>query len=139
MTLLMRIFAVVKPAVRVDLSPGYSIVSPPTVNPVRSCSSLWSLMSYTNDPYVTLRPLEMFDLRIDLIVFVLYILLIAFGVDRIHLILYLNCVMSSWCLSDLPVSGHITAFAISGIMMTCSFLMAFSLVLALGLVGNEKQ
>jgi hypothetical protein len=29
-------FAVVKPAVQVDLSPGYSIWSPPTVNLVRS-------------------------------------------------------------------------------------------------------
>jgi hypothetical protein len=74
-------------------------------------------MSTTNDPYVTLRPLGIFDLRINLIVFVLYSLLISFAVDRVHLILYFNCVMSSWCLSDLPVSGHITAFAISGMMM----------------------
>jgi hypothetical protein len=58
-------------------------------------------------------------------VFVLYSLLISFAVDRIHLILYLNFVMSSWCLSDLPVSGHITAFAISGMMMICSLLMTF--------------
>jgi hypothetical protein len=119
MTLLMRIFAVVKPAVRVDLSPGYSILSPPTVNLVRSFYSLWSLMSTTNDPYVTLRPLGIFDLRMNLIVLVLYSLLISFAVDHIHLILYLNFVMSSWCLSDLPVSGHITAFAISGMMMIC--------------------
>jgi hypothetical protein len=39
-------------------------------------------------------------------------------VDRIHIIWYLNFVMSSWCLSDLPVSGQVTAFAISGKMMT---------------------
>jgi hypothetical protein len=37
--------------------------------------------------------------------------------------------MSSWCLSDLPVSGQITAFAISGMMMICSLLMTFFLVL----------
>jgi hypothetical protein len=117
MMLLMRIFAVVKPAVRVDLSPGYSIVSPPTVNLVRSFSSLWSLMSTTNEPYVTLSPLGIFDLRINHIVFVLYSLLISFAVNHIHLILYLNFVMSSWCLNDLPVSGHITAFAISDMMM----------------------
>jgi hypothetical protein len=82
-------------------------------------------MSTTNDPYVTLRPLGIFDLRIDIIVFVLYSLLISFAGDRIHLILYLNCVMTFWCLSDLPVSGHITAFAISGMMMNCSLLMTF--------------
>jgi hypothetical protein len=39
-------------------------------------------------------------------------------VDLIHFILYLNFVMSSWWFSDLPVSGQITAFAISGKMMT---------------------
>jgi hypothetical protein len=27
---------------------------------------------------------------------------------------YFNVVMSSWCLSDFPVSGQITEFAISG-------------------------
>jgi hypothetical protein len=54
---------------------------------------------------------------------VLYSLLISFAVDRIHLILYLNFVMSSWCLSDLPVSGQITAFAISGKMMTSLLLL----------------
>jgi hypothetical protein len=42
--------------------------------------------------------------------------LISLAVDLIHLILYLNFVMSSWCLRDLPVSGQITAFAISGNM-----------------------
>jgi hypothetical protein len=47
-------------------------------------------------------------------------------VDRIHFILYLNFVMSSWCLSDLPVSGQITAFAISGKMTT--FLLLLSIV-----------
>jgi hypothetical protein len=50
MTLLIRIFDVVKPAVRVDLS------SLPTVNLVRSLYSLCSLMSTTNEPYVALRP-----------------------------------------------------------------------------------
>jgi hypothetical protein len=70
-TLLMRFFAVVNPAVRVDLSPGYSIWSLPTVNLVRSFSSLWSLMSTTNEPYVTFRPFGIFDLRMNLIVLVL--------------------------------------------------------------------
>jgi hypothetical protein len=60
----------------------------------------------------------MFDLLMNIIVFVLYSLLISFAVDRIHLILYLNFVMSSWCLSDLTVSGQMTAFAISSKMMT---------------------
>jgi hypothetical protein len=68
-TLLMMIFAVVKPAVRVDLSPGYSIWSPPTVNLVRYFSSLWSFMSTTND--VTFRPFGISDLRMNRIVFVL--------------------------------------------------------------------
>jgi hypothetical protein len=114
MALLIRIYAVVSPAVLVYLSPGYSIWSPPTVNRVLSLSSLWSLMSTTNDPYVTFRPFGMFDRRMNLIVFVSYNLLISFAVDLIHLILYFNLVMSSWCLSDFPVSGQITAFAISG-------------------------
>jgi hypothetical protein len=47
--------------------------------------------------------------------------------------------MSSWCFSDLPVSGHITAFAILGMMMICSLLMTFFGVLVLGFVGKEKQ
>jgi hypothetical protein len=94
-TLLMRIFAVVKPAVRVDLSPGYSILSPPTVNLVRSFSYLWSLISTTNEPDVTLRPFGIFDLGMNRIVLVLYSLLISFAVDSIHFILCLNLVMSS--------------------------------------------
>jgi hypothetical protein len=56
----------------------------------------------------------MSDRRMNRIVFVLYNLLISFAVDLIHLILYFNFVMSSWCLSDFPVLGQITAFAISG-------------------------
>jgi hypothetical protein len=84
-------------------------------------------------------PLGIFDLRMNLIVFVLYSLLILFAVDRIHLILYLNFVMSSWCLSDLPVSGHITAFAISGMMITWLLRLTFSLVLFPGVDGIEKQ
>jgi hypothetical protein len=39
-------------------------------------------------------------------------------VDRTHFILYFNFDINSLCLSDLPVSGQITAFAISGKMMT---------------------
>jgi hypothetical protein len=114
MTLLIRIFAVVSPAVLVDLSPGYSIWSSPTVSHILYFSSLWSLMSTTNDPYVTFRPFGMVDRRMNLILCVSYNLLISLAVDLIHLILYFNFVMSSWYLSDFPVSGQITAFAISG-------------------------
>jgi hypothetical protein len=114
MTLLIRILAVVSPAVLVDLSPGYSIWSPPTVNLVLSLSSLWSFMSTTNDPYVTVRSFGMAGRRMNRIVFVLYNLFISFAVDLIHLFLYFSFVMSSWCLRDFPVSGQITAFAISG-------------------------
>jgi hypothetical protein len=46
-------------------------------------------------------------------------------VDLIHLIMYLNFVINSLCLSDLPVSGQITAFAISGMMMTLSLVILF--------------
>jgi hypothetical protein len=121
-TLLMRIFAVVRPAVRVDLSPGYSIWSPPTVNLVLSFSSLWSLMSTANEPYVTFHPFGMSDLRMNRIVFVVYNLLISFAVDFIHFVLCLIFVMSSWCLRDLPVSGQITAFTISGEIIMSVFL-----------------
>jgi hypothetical protein len=114
MTLLIKIFAVVRPAVLVDLSPGYSIWSPPTVHRVLSVSSLWSLISTTNDPYVTFRPFGISDRRINRIVFVLYTRFISFAVDLIHLILCFNFVMSSWCLRDFPISGQITAFTISG-------------------------
>jgi hypothetical protein len=48
------------------------------------------------------------------IVFVLYNLCISSVVDLIHLFLYFSFVISSWCLRDFPVSGQITAFAISG-------------------------
>jgi hypothetical protein len=114
MTPLIRILAVVSPAVLVDLSPGYSIWSPPTVNHVFSFSSLWSLMSTTNDPYVTFRLFGMADRRMKRIVFVLYNLFILFAVDLIHLFLYFSFVMSSWCLRDFPALGQITAFVISG-------------------------
>jgi hypothetical protein len=114
MTLLMRIFAVVRPAVLVVLSPGYSIWLPPMVYLVLSFSSLWSLMSTTNDPYVTFRPFGVFDRCMKRIVFVLYRQFISLAVDIIHCILCFNFVMSSWCLRDLPVSGQIMAFTISG-------------------------
>jgi hypothetical protein len=83
-------------------------------------------MSTTNEPYVTFRPFGIFDLHMNQIVVVLYSLLISFAVNRIHFIFYLNFVMSSWCLSDLPVSGQITAFTISGKMVT--FLSLLSIV-----------
>jgi hypothetical protein len=78
-------------------------------------------MPTTNEPYVTFRPFGMSDRRMNRIVFVLYNLLISFAVDLIHFILYLNFVMSSWCLRDLPVSGQITAFAIYGKMKMSVF------------------
>jgi hypothetical protein len=56
-------------------------------------------------------------------------------VDRIHFILYLNFVMSSCCLSDLPVSGQATAFVISGMMMTWLLPLIFSVFLGPGAVG----
>jgi hypothetical protein len=70
-------------------------------------------------------------------VFVLYSLLISFAVDRIHFILYLNFVMSSWCLSDLPVSGQITAY----FGHDDDLLIVDDLFwgLLLGVVGKEKQ
>jgi hypothetical protein len=71
MMLLIRIFAVVEPAVRVDLPYGYSIFSPPNVSLVRSISSLRYVMPTTNDPYVTLRPFGTSELRMNLIVLVL--------------------------------------------------------------------
>jgi hypothetical protein len=74
-------------------------------------------MSTTNEPYVTFRPFGKYDLRMNRIVFVLKSLLISFAMNIIHFILYLSFVMSSWCLSDLPVSGQMTAFAISGKMI----------------------
>jgi hypothetical protein len=60
-------------------------------------------------------------------------------VDHIHFILYLNFVMSSWCLSDLPVSGQITAFAISGMTMTWLLPLNVYVVLGRGVVGIEKK
>jgi hypothetical protein len=82
-------------------------------------------MSTTNEPYVTFRPFGILDLRMNRIVFVLYSLFISFAVDLVHFILYFNFVMSSWCFSDLPVSGKITAFAISGNRMTSVFSLGF--------------
>jgi hypothetical protein len=80
-------------------------------------------MSTTNEP--SFRPFGIFDLRMNRIVLVLYSLVISFAVDLIHFILYHNFVMSSWCLSDLHVSGQITAFAISGKMMTTLLPLGF--------------
>jgi hypothetical protein len=75
----------------------------------------------------------------NLIVLVLYSLFISFAVERIHFILYLNFVMSSWCLSDLPVSGQITALAISGKMMTWLLPLRFVEFLGSWFVEMEKQ
>jgi hypothetical protein len=71
--------------------------------------------------------------------FVLYSLLFSFAVDRIHFILYLNFVMSSWCLSDLPVSGQMSAFVISGKMMTLLLPFIFTVRLGSGFVEMKKQ
>jgi hypothetical protein len=71
-------------------------------------------MSTTNDPYVTFRPFGISDRHINQIVFVLYNRFISLAVDLIHCILYFNFMMSFSCLRDLPVSGQITAFTISG-------------------------
>jgi hypothetical protein len=106
MTLLIWIFAVVSPAVLGDLSPGHSIWSPPTVNRALFFSSLWSLISTTNDPYVTFRPFGMSNRSMNRIEFVLYSLFISFAVDLTHLILYSSVVMSSWCLRDFPVLNY---------------------------------
>jgi hypothetical protein len=78
-------------------------------------------MSTTNDPYATLRPFGMSDRHMNRIVFMLYNWFISSAVDLIHCILYFNFVMSSWCLRDLPVSGQITAFTISGKMILSVF------------------
>jgi hypothetical protein len=75
----------------------------------------------------------------NLIVLVLHILLISFDVDSIHFILYLNFVMSSWCLSDLPVSGRITAFAISGKTMILLLPLSFVEFWGSWFVEMEKQ
>jgi hypothetical protein len=45
-------------------------------------------------------------------------MLFSLAVDRINFMLYLNFVMSSWCLSDLPGPGQIRVFVMSGKMMT---------------------
>jgi hypothetical protein len=60
-----------------------------------------------------------------------------FAVDFIHLILYLNFVMSSWCLRDLPVSGQMTAFAISGKMIVSVLVLGWWVYLVLAEL--EKQ
>jgi uncharacterized membrane protein len=96
-------------------------------------------MSTTNEPYDTFRPFGIFDLRMNQIVLVLYSLLILFAVDRIHFILYLNFVMSSWCLSDLPVSGQITAFAMSGKMMTSLLVLSIFEFWVFGWAEMEKE
>jgi hypothetical protein len=80
-------------------------------------------MSTTNEPYVTFSPLGISDLRMNRIVCSCYNLLISFAVDLIHFILYFNLVMSSWCLRDFPVSGQMTAFAISGKLVMSVFVL----------------
>jgi hypothetical protein len=96
-------------------------------------------MSTTNEPYVTFCPFGIFDLRKNRIVLVLYSLLILFAVDHIHFIFYLNFVMSSRCLSDLPVSGQIRSFAISGKMMTSLLLLPVFEFWVFGCDEMEKQ
>jgi hypothetical protein len=74
-------------------------------------------MSTTNEPYVTFLPFGISALCMNHIVCVLKSLLISFAVDLIHIVLYPNFVISSWCLRYFPVSGQMTAFAISGKMI----------------------
>jgi hypothetical protein len=71
------------------------------------------------------------------IVFLLYNLLISFDVDLIHLILYFNFVMSSWCLRDFTVSGQMTVFSISGKIITSVLALGSCVNLVLGQI--EKQ
>jgi hypothetical protein len=89
--------------------------APCRASPDRLDGKVYSGMTLKWDynPYVTFRPFGMPACRMNQIVFVLYNLFISLAVDIIHCILYFNFVMSSWCLRDLPVSGQITAFAIS--------------------------
>jgi hypothetical protein len=94
-------------------------------------------MATTNDPYVTFCPFGIYDRRMNLIVFVSYNRFISLAVDIIHCILYSNFVMSSWCLRDLPVSGQITAFAISGKITLLVLGVDGWLILVLGEI--EKQ
>jgi hypothetical protein len=94
-------------------------------------------MSTTNDPYVDYRPFGMFDRGMNRIVFVVYNRFISLAMDLIHCILYFNFVMSSWCLRDLPVSGQITALAISGKMTLSVFWVDGWLILVLP--EMEKQ
>jgi hypothetical protein len=61
--------------------------------------------------------------HMSLFVLLEYNLFISFAVDLIHLILYFNLVMSFWCLRDLPVSGQMTAFAISGKLIMSVFVL----------------
>jgi hypothetical protein len=47
--------------------------------------------------------------------------------------------MSSLCFNDLPVSGKITALAISGMMIICSFFVGCNITSVLdGPIGKEK-
>jgi hypothetical protein len=94
-------------------------------------------MSTTNDQYVTFRPFGISDRRKNIIVFVLYNRFISLAVDIIHFILYFNFVMSSWCLRDLPVSGQIIAFTISGKVTLSVFGVDGWLILVLAEI--EKQ
>jgi hypothetical protein len=73
------------------------------------------------------------------IVLVLYSLFISFAVDLIHFIFYFNFVTSSWCFSDLPVSGQITAFAISGNRMTSGLSLGFFRVLSFWLKWQNND
>jgi hypothetical protein len=86
-------------------------------------------MSTTKDPEAALRPGCTSVLLMNLMVLAHFTphfrpcakRPLSFDVDLIQCILYRNNVMSSLCFNDLPVSGQITALAISGMMIICLF------------------
>jgi hypothetical protein len=48
--------------------------------------------------------------------------------------------MTSLCFNDLPESGHITALAISGMMIICSFFVVCNITGVFdGAIGKEKR
>jgi hypothetical protein len=57
-------------------------------------------------------------------------------IDLINIILYLNSVMSSWCVRDLHVAGQMPALSISGVIFTGSSLGEMPTVLMGGPMGN---
>jgi hypothetical protein len=64
---------------------------------------------------------------------------IPFAVDLRQRILQRNNVMRSLCFNDLPMSGQITALAISGMMIMCSFFVGCNITsIFYGPICKEK-